>query len=300
MKHLRSRHEKYRPLTAEALRRIERRGISRHGLKDLYYDLVTIRLDWLLLLMTLYFLMLNLGFAGLYCAIGGLGGGTGHGRFGDALFFSVQTLSTTGYGTVYPVSAAANIVASGEIMFGQLNTALATGVLFARISRPRPRVLFSKVLVVREIGGVPTVMFRVANERRSAISEARISVVVTNDEDDGEGGRIRRFLPLKLERDETPVFALSWLVVHKVLPDSPLYGKNRAELEENGNVLVCSLTGTDEAVGATVSVRHVYGAEDVLFNHRFVDVITHGEDGDVAIDYRRFHEVVPYENTTKA
>jgi len=300
MKRSKSRREKYLPLSAEAIRSIERRGIARHGLRDLYYNLMTLELPALLGLMVSYFLAVNLAFAAIYCAFGGLGGGGGHGRFGDAFFFSVQTFSTTGYGTVYPVSLAANLISSSEILLGQMNIALVTGVLFARLSRPRPRVLFSKVVVVREIRGVPTVMFRVANERRSEISEAHISVVVTMDEDDGDGGRMRRFLRLKLEREETPVFALSWLVVHKILPDSPLYGKNRAALAESGNVMVCSLTGTDEALGATVSARHVYGAEDVRFNHRFVDVIDHNADGDMSIDYRRFHDTVPCTNLEKS
>ena len=247
----------------------------------------------LLGVLALYSLALNFVFTAVYYAIGGLAGTDGHGRFGDAFFFSVQTISTTGYGDVYPVSLAANIVASFEMLFGQINMALMTGVLFARLSRPRPRVLFSKMVVVREIAGVPTVMFRVANERRSEISEARISVVVTMDEDDGEGGRMRRFLPLKLERNETPVFALSWLVVHKVLPDSPLYGKNNVALAEAGNVMICSLAGRDDALGAAVSARHVYGAEDVLFNHRFVDVIGNNADGEMSIDYRKFHDAVP-------
>jgi hypothetical protein len=37
------------------------------------------------------------------------------------------------------------------------------------------------------VNGVNRLMFRVANERRSAISEARMNVVLTNDEDDGDG-----------------------------------------------------------------------------------------------------------------
>lgn len=300
MKRPRARRGKYLPLSAEAIRNIERRGISHHGLMDFYYDLMTLELPALLGLIVLYFFVVNLVFAGIYCAFGGLGGGDGHGRFGDAFFFSVQTFSTTGYGTVYPVSLAANLIAAAEILLGQMNIALVTGVLFARLSRPRPRVLFSKVVVVREIGGVPTVMFRVANERRSGISEAHMTVVVTMDEDDGEGGRMRRLLPLKLERDETSVFALSWLVVHKILPDSPLYGKNREELAEGGNVMVCSLTGTDDGLGATVSARHVYGAEDVRFGHRFVDVIDHNVNGDMSIDYSRFHDTVACVNLEKS
>ncbi len=283
------------PLSADALRRAERRGVQRHGLQDVYYNLMTMPLPGLLGVLVGYFFISVLAFAIVLHFTGGLGGNT-RGSFADAFFFSVQTLSTTGYGDIYPVSTAANCVATAEMIIGQLNTALATGVLFARLSRPRPRVLFSKVLVVREVNGIVRLMFRVANERRSAISAAHMSVVLTNDEDDGDGGIIRRLLPLQLERDFSPVFSLSWLVMHDVTENSPLWGKDREALARAGNVLVCSLSGTDDALNVSVSARYVYGAEDVRFGHRFADIIERKPGGDVSIDYSRFHDTVQSSN----
>jgi inward rectifier potassium channel len=283
------------PFSAAAIRNAERRGVSRHGVQDLYYNLMTMPLWGLLGLLVAYFFASILIFAIILHVTGGLGGNT-RGSFADAFFFSVQTLSTTGYGDIYPVSMAANLVATAGMIVGQLNTALATGVLFARLSRPRPRVLFSKVVVLREVSGVSRLMFRVANERHSAISEARISVVLTNDEDDGDGGVIRRLLPLRLERDFSPVFSLSWLVMHEITEDSPLWGKDREALANAGNVLVCSLSGIDDALSATVSARYVYGAEDVRFGHRFVDIIERNASGDLRVDYSRFHDTVQRSN----
>jgi inward rectifier potassium channel len=140
----RPRHKKAQqlPFTVAALRSVERRGLRRHGLRDLYYFLMTIPLSGLLGLLAAAFLVVNFLFAIIYYNIDGLGG-IDHAGFGAAFFFSVQTYSTTGYGAVYPVSLAANIVSSLEIMMGVLNTALATGVLFARLSRPQARVMFS-------------------------------------------------------------------------------------------------------------------------------------------------------------
>lgn len=283
------------PLSAAALRNIERRGVSRRGLQDIYYNLMTMPLPGLLAGLAGYFIANVTFFAVVLHFTGGLAGRT-NGSFGDAFFFAVQTLSTTGYGTIYPVSLTANIIASAGMLVGQLNTALATGVLFARLSRPHPRVLFSKVLVVREVGGVVRLMFRVANERSSEISAARMSVVLANDEDDGDGGTIRRLLPLRLERDFSPFFSLSWLVMHVIDEHSPLWGKDHDALARNGNVLVCTLTGTDDALNASITARHVYGAEDVRFGHRFVDVITRSPDGEVSIDYGRFHDTVQRSN----
>jgi inward rectifier potassium channel len=296
MKHPRSRKKSPAlPLSAAAIRNIERRGVTRHGLQDLYYNLMTMPLFGLLGVLAGYFLASTFVFAVILHFAGGLGGNT-RGSFGDAFFFAVQTLTTTGYGDIFPVSLAANLIATLGMIVGQLNTALAMGVLFARLSRPRPRVLFSNVLVVREVNGKRRLMFRVANERRSEISQARMSVVLTNDEDDGDGGIIRRLLPLRLDRDFSPVFSLSWLVMHEINEESPLWGKDREALVRNGNVLVCSISGTDDALNATVTARHVYGAEDVRFGHTFVDVITRAPDGSMSIDYSRFHDTLQRNN----
>ncbi len=135
-------------------------------------------------------------------------------------------------------------------------------------------------------------MFRVINERRTQIIEARMNVTLMRDEDDGDGGTLRRMIPLRLERDVSPVFALSWLVMHKITPDSPLHGKDPESIASSGNVLICALTGTDDALNATIYARQVYGAEHVRFNHRFADIISRTEAGEVTLDYSRFHDTI--------
>jgi len=283
------------PLSAKSIKAIERRGVVWQGPKDIYYNLMGMPVWALLVILVSYLAAVNLVFACIYVAIGGLGGlpGRDFGRFANAFFFSVQTFSTTGYGTIYAATMPANIVSSVEILLGQLNIAVTTGVLFARLARPRLRVLFSKVAVVRDVNGVQTLSFRVANRRRGDVSEARMSVVMLTLEEDPEVGTIRRMLPLKLEQDTSPIFALSWMVSHKITPASPLWGKDSESLAAGGNVFVCLLAGTDEALNATASARYVYKAEDVLFNRRFVDVVIHSPQGDVSIDYDRFHDTEP-------
>jgi inward rectifier potassium channel len=237
------------------------------------------------------FLAINALFALIYFGTGGLAG-VRAGTLAGAFFFSVQTLSTTGYGAVYPVSLLANVVSVAEMLFGLLGTALATGILFARLSRPRARVLFSKVVLIRPYRGVPTLMFRLANQRRNQIVEARLSVTATRDEIDEDGGMLRRMYTLRLERDVSPVFALSWLVLHPITPDSPLYGLDPAEMAASGNVLICTLSGLDDTLNASIYARHVYGAEDFRIGHRFVDILERGAGGELSVDYRKFHDTV--------
>ena len=278
-------------LSAAALRGIERRGIARYGLRDLYHAMMTVPLSALLAWLAGAFVLVNVVFAGIYFAIGGLAGSRA-GQFAGAFFFSAQTLSTTGYGAIYPISLAANVVSNVEILVGLLGTALATGMLFARLSRPQARVLFSNVAVVRSYRQTPTFMFRLANERRNQIAEARISVTVVRDEVDEDGGVLRRMVPLRLERDVSPVFALSWLVMHSITEDSPFHGLDPSSLAAAGIVIICALSGTDDTLKATIHARHIYGAEDVHFGRRFVDVIEFSESRALAIDYGRFHDTV--------
>jgi inward rectifier potassium channel len=265
--------------------------VTHYGLRDIYHTLMTIPLPALLACMAGAFAAINLLFACVYFFTGGLAG-VRAGTLAGAFFFSVQTLSTTGYGAIYPVSAAANFISSFEIMAGMLSTALATGILFARLSRPQARVLFSNVAVIRNYQGTPTLMFRIANERRNQIAEARLSVTVTGDEIDEDGGVLRRLYSLKLERDLSPVFALSWLVMHKITPDSPFFGKDVEAAKVAGHVLICSFTGIDDTVNASIYARHVYGAEDVRFDRKFVDVIERSDSGEISIDFGKFHETV--------
>lgn len=272
------------------LRRIERRGLRRVGFSDLFYALMTMRISALLGLMALFIAATNLVFGAVYWLIGGIGGAR-PGDYGDAVFFSVQTFSTTGYGALYPQSTLANAVASMEIIFGLLSTALATGLLFARLSRPQARVMFSRVAVVRRYDGVPTLMFRVANRRRNLLTDARITVTILRDEVDEDGSTMRRMIDLPLVRDRSPAFALSWTVMHRITEESPLFGQDRAALAADGTLFVCVLTGLDDTLLATVLARHAYGHAEVHFGKRLADIFDRAPDGSFAIDYAKFHEI---------
>lgn len=250
---------------------------------------MTIRLSALVGLMVLGIAVINLLFGTIYWATGGVGG-VRHGDFADAVFFSVQTFSTTGYGVFYPQSLLANAVASVEIVIGLLATALATGLLFARLSRPQARVMFSRVAVIHEQDGVPTLMFRIANRRRNALTDARMTVTITHDEADAAGTTMRRLIDLRLERDRSPALALSWTVMHRITPDSPLAGLDRAALRRLNVVFLCVLVGIDETLLATVVSRHLYDAGDIRFGARLADIFARDADGGFTIDYTRFHE----------
>src|SRR5947209_1655399 len=99
------------------------------------------------------YLVVNVMFASLFFAAGiehlaGAQTNTGIGPFTSAFFFSVHTLTTVGYGSMYPTGLSSNIVAALEAMTGLMGFALATGLLYGRFSRPTARIVFSDVMLV--------------------------------------------------------------------------------------------------------------------------------------------------------
>src|SRR5262249_50104697 len=150
----------------------------------------------------------------------------------DAFFFSIQTIPVIGYGEMRPATVYANILVTVEILLGLTMITVATGLVFARFSRPTARVMFSSVAVVTLHDGVPTLMFRAANQRRNQILDAQVSMVLLRDEVSREGASMRRFHDLHVSRSRSPVFALSWTVMHPITETSPLYGFDRESLKE--------------------------------------------------------------------
>lgn len=283
---------------AQAIRegelRVRALGLPRAVWADLYHR--AIRTSWprLAAMFAGAFVAFNLVFAGLYRldqdGLSRAGENGGVPPFWLDFFFSVHTVATIGYGNVYPVSAYANIVVVVEITLGLVGFALATGIAFARFSRPTARIAFSRVLVVREVDGVPTLMLRAANQRHNMIyaAEARLSLLV--DAEVG-GTPMRRFEDLRLLRRSNPTFALTWTIMHPLDEDSPLHAWIGAQGQHTGEELVVLVSGFDEASGQTIHGRWAYRARDIRWGARFVDIVATGPDGVRTIDYHRFHDI---------
>ena len=261
--------------------------------RDPYHLLLTLPWPWFLGLVSLGYVVSNALFAVAYL-IGGDGIANARpGNFFDAFFFSIQTMASIGYGAMYPKSDYANTLVAIESLVGLMGLAMGTGLAFARFSRPTARVVFSQVAVVAPFDGVPTLMFRVANKRRNQILEAQLSLSLVRDEINAEGQFIRRFYQLRLVRSQNPVFILTWLAMHPIDENSPLYGATPEMLATAETMLIVTLTGIDETVSQTIHDRHSYIAPEILWNHRFVDIICRKPDGQRFVDYSHFHNVEP-------
>lgn len=205
-------------------------------------------------------------------------------HFGAAFAFSVQTMAGIGYGAMYPVSTYAHVVVFIESFVGLALVALATGMLFAKFSRATAMVAFADVMVVHMRNGVPSLMFRMANERNNQIVEARVTLSALIAEVTEEGDSMRRLRTLELERDMTPLFSLSWLAFHPIDERSPFYALENGILDDRVLAYVVTFSGLDGTFNQTVHARRVFSPSAVKIGARFIDMISTLDDGRTQID----------------
>ena len=203
-----------------------------------------------------------------------------------------MVLSTVGFGDMHPATTFGHVVASIENFFGLLFVAVTTGVMFTRFARPQARFMFAKHPVVTFFDDKPTLMIRVANERHNAVSDASARLWILAEGQSREGHRFRRFVELKLERVENPVFVLSWSIFHVIDETSPLHDLRKGH-EAPLSSLILTITGYDENMAQEVKARHWYDVKDIRWDHRYADIIESHPDGSTTLDYDRFHDLEP-------
>jgi inward rectifier potassium channel len=210
----------------------------------------------------------------------------------------VQTMGTIGYGAMYPDTRVANVLVVGESLVGLLLTALATGLVFAKFSLSRARVVFTRTAVIAPMNGAPTLMFRFGNERGNQIVNAHIQVVLMRTERTAEGGTFYRSYDLKLVRDRALSLSRSWSAMHVIDRDSPLHGQTPESILAQEVELHVMVLGTDDTTMQGIHASHRYFAPHIHWGMRFVDILSETADGNMLLDLRRFHETQPVEPTS--
>jgi inward rectifier potassium channel len=236
------------------------------------------------------FLLFNAVFALLYWIGDQPVANVAGGLYIDYLYFSIETLSTAGYGDMHPQTHYGHFIATVELFTGIFSMSLMTGLIFARFSRPNARLLFAEHPVISNHEGKRTLMVRFANERHNIIGNATARLWFLRDIESMEGQSLRRFYELPLTRNEHPALALSWTLFHVIDEASPLYGLTANDFEALNVSLVVVVSGYDVVAAQTVHARKSYDYPDIRFGHRYADILDTSEDGRLKIDYGRFHE----------
>jgi inward rectifier potassium channel len=271
-------------------------GGQSRPLRDFYHALLRASWPVTLGLVAAIFLAINALFALIYLTAGGVANAR-PGSFVDAFFFSVETMGTIGYGAMYPQSDAANWWMVVESVVGVILTALATGLLFAKFSRPSARIVFTRRAVICPFNGVPTLMFRVGNERGNAIVDALFRVVVTRTEHTREGEKLYRSYDLELVRERVLSLNRSFNLLHVIDERSPFFGQTPRSITEQEYELAIVVVGIDDTVLQTVHARHNYDASAIVWGARLADVLSDLPDGSMQLDLHKFHDVEPSKPT---
>jgi inward rectifier potassium channel len=263
---------------------------------DIYHFLLTINWWQFITLITSTYFIVNFIFTCAYLFQENAIANAHSGSLIDAFAFSVQTMATIGYGAMYPQTTYAHLLVSVEVLMGLLLIAMATSLMFARFSRPTAKMIFSNVAVICPYNNVPTLMFRVANLRNNWVAEAQVKVsILFPEETTSEGHTMRPLYDLALVRNESPFLTLAWVIMHPINEKSPLFGLNRDVFLKNDYRLFISLTGLDNTVSQVIHSPHVYLSEDILWNHRFVDIVKVRANGSYYIEDHKFHDVISCE-----
>ncbi|VEN39565.1 unnamed protein product [Callosobruchus maculatus] len=315
-------------------RRIRKRVVFKHGdcnvahsnvakrrrkyLQDIFTTLVDAQWRWTLLVFALNFLLSWLLFAVVWWLIAYTHGDLSMERlngtepvepcisnihgFTSCFLFSIETQHTIGYGgrvTTEECPEAIFIMCVQSIT-GVMIQAFMVGVVFAKLSRPKKRtqtLLFSRHAVINHRDGVPCLMFRVGDMRKSHIIEAHVRAQLIRHKVTKEGEHLPFFqteLKVGGDGEEDKIFFI-WptTIVHKIDSKSPLYNMSANNLLRERFEIVVILEGVIESTGMTTQARSSYLPSEILWGHRFQSLITFKKDtGEYEVDYALFNNTI--------
>ncbi len=281
-------------LVTIGLREIETHGLGTGFWSDLYHRSMTVHWPGFFGTAALIFIGLNAVFACLFWL-----GGNPVANVSDTLplplslfYFSIETLATVGYGDMHPQTNYGHLIATIEIFTGMSFLGVMTGLIFARFSRPRARFVFARNPVITTHQGAPALLIRIANARHNTISQATAQLWLFRIEQTKEGEDFRRYYALKLDRDENPMFSLSWTLIHLIDETSAFYGLTEDNFSEVEGAMVLNVGGIDDNSAQRLYARHIYSAAEIRWHHRYRDITSLSDTGRLVLDYSKFHDVV--------
>lgn len=268
-------------------------GASRFDSSDPYHAALTVRWPVFLGLIAGAYLFAASIFASLYWLVPGSVANVRSGHVEDLFFFSIETLATVGYGDMHPATTYGHQIAALEILVGVAFTAILTGLIFVRFSRPQAKIVYADNLVVTPFNGCRTLMIRIGNGRTNILSDANVRLSVLMREVTHEGQTFRRVYELDLLRSHNPVFALNMTLMHPINGKSPLNGLSNAALATSDIRFFLSFQARDPALGAMVHDLRAYSADAIRPGHHYADMVTVDADGRTLGDLRRINMLEP-------
>ncbi len=272
---------------------LTKKGAKRFDWRDPYHIALTLGWPHFFLTLLAVDLSLNLVFALLYWLSPGAVLNAHPGSFADCFFFSNETLATVGYGVMAPGSTYGHVVSTVEILCGMIFTAISTGLIFVRFSKPRAKILFAEDAVIARDDARATLMIRLGNGRLSLLADAtaRLSVLIIEQLPDGR--LFRHFHDLPLRRHRMPIFALTWTLMHEIDEASPLIGYDADRLAASSLRIILLIEARDHALGTQVHAMKDYDAPRIRYGMRYQEAVTVDAEGHSNADLTRIGLIEP-------
>ncbi len=253
---------------------VKRSGLGLLKNLDIFHWLISTSSLALNLVILVWYIFINSIFAGIYFLIGPerFGGldvpaGDTLQEFGALFFFSAQTITTLGYGHVYPIGFAASTAASIESLLGLLSFAVATGVLYGRFSRPKAHILYSEKMLVSPYRDGKAIMFRLVNKKQSELIESEVKLNVTFN---NANTNKREFYNLRLEIEKINFLPYSWTIVHYLNDESPIAEFVYGDYKNLDFEFLVLFKAINDTVSQNVYSRYSYKSEQIVDQAKFL------------------------------
>jgi len=273
---------------------VDRVGEAR-GLREGFIALATMPGPRLLLVIIATYLTLNVTFGSIYMLVGveHLGNADLHSlgsRWLSAIGMSIQTLTTVGYGSLYPTDVVTWLIAAVEGVFGILGFSLTSAIIYTRFARPTTRLVYSDRALIAPFKDGWSLQLRVANRRRALLVEieARLILVLADLQ---HPDRLEYF-GLPLQFSTISFLPLTWTLVHPIAPDSPFAGMSLADLTARRAEVIVILKGVDEGYMQPVITRHSFRFDEIVWGGRFTRAFS-GEGGRMRLDLDGLSQFTP-------
>ncbi|CRK99848.1 CLUMA_CG013151, isoform A, partial [Clunio marinus] len=315
MLNLRSRHDpKYQGVRAKKTARIVNKvGVrnidtiniperSARFFRDIVHTLIDAQWRWVLTVFIFSYFGSWLFFATLFYIIGWAHGDLifdpetgqrlGEGKeecvrgatnFAGFFLLSVESQVSTGYGEKYPTEECpeAIFLLIVQLTVGLVIDAAMVGIVYVKMIRP-PKYAefkFSRKAVICQRDGKLCLIFRAADFKQDHSIDSKIRAYLFEDKITAEGERTgKNQQRLKLENNGRVFLIWPQTVCHYIDETSPFYDMSARDLIQKHFEIVVSLTGISRYTGQTTQARTSYLSKEVLWGHRFSNIITYDRE----------------------
>ena len=285
-------NESVRFLNQDGTVNIKRKVSDKHIGFDVYHWLLGISWRRFIALVFVSYISVNTVFAIVYFSLGAdkFGGVEMHSpseRFYQLFFFSAQTLTTVGYGHIYPNSPLTSSVSAIESMLGLMGFALVTGILYGRFAKPKADIQYSNQALIAPYNDITGFMFRVANKKQNELieTECKLALAINNLET-----KKREFHFLSLERSQINFLPFTWTIVHPIDDKSPLFDLTEGELQARDAEFVILIKSITDTYFQTVYSRMSYKPKEIVWNAKFIPMKQKPHrDGSISINLNDIH-----------